>query len=374
MQDDPSPKESAMKPSTRRQFIKTASVAALGSLAAARAILAQYGSAKPGTVPASQPKIAKSKSKRDRMTDVLDMSTKPGYVPAAFFMHFGVKGDAALKAHLDHFHNTGMDFVKIQLDEQELQLPQGTEIKTPADWAKIPILPETWFEPTLALLKALVKEAKSEALIIQTLYSPYQMAKQVVPWQLLLEHVKQDPDAVCRGMENITLSLLNFTQAATRAGADGFYACAQGGEANHVADRALFTKTIKSYDMILYKQIAELTAYNILHICDYEGAYEDFTPRFQDYPGRVVNVPLKADDKPLTPQDASALFNRPIMGGLDRQGILFKGTPEEVRKTTLAVLEKAPANFILGADCTVDQKIPMENLQMAVRTAHEFRT
>ncbi|HWB59968.1 MAG TPA: uroporphyrinogen decarboxylase family protein [Chthoniobacteraceae bacterium] len=343
----------------RRHFLKTAAAAtALGAMAPRR-ILAQ---SKPA-----------SKSKRDLMMAVLDTSAAPAYIPAAFFMHFGVKGDAALKAHLDHFHHTGMDFVKIQLDEQELTLPQGIEVKTPDDWAKIPILPEKWFEPTLALLSALVKEAKSEALIIQTLYSPYQMAKQAVPWQTLVKHVQQDPDAVCRGMENITLSLQNFTQAATRLGADGFYMCTQGGETDRIADRALFEKTIKAYDMMLYKQVGELTTYNIMHICDYEGKYQGFEPRFHDYPGNVVNVPLTTDGKPYTPKQAAGLFQRPIMGGLDRLGVLATGTPDQVRQATLEVLKNAPPNFILGADCTVDSKTPLENLQTAIRTAHEYR-
>lgn len=314
-----------------------------------------------------------AKSRRDRMLEVLDITKPPGYVPAAFFMHFGVTGEPAVKAHLDHFRNTGMDFVKIQFDEQRMRLPPGLEIKTPADWAKFPILTEKWFEPSLALLRALVKEAKTEALIIQTLYSPYQLAKQAVTWQTLVEHVKQDPEAVCRGMENVTLSLQNFVEAATRAGVDGFYTCAQGGETNRVADRALFNKTVKAFDMFLYKRVSELTPCNFLHICDYDGTYEDFALRFQDYPGQIVNIPLAADGKPLALKDAATLFRRPIMGGLDRHGILSTGTPEQVRKATLEVLETAPPNFILGADCTVDPKIPLENLQMAVRTAHEFR-
>ena len=36
------------------------------------------------------------KSKRDLMQQVLNMQAKPGYVPAGFFMHFEVKGDAAV--------------------------------------------------------------------------------------------------------------------------------------------------------------------------------------------------------------------------------------------------------------------------------------
>jgi len=317
--------------------------------------------------------VKHGKSKRDLMLEVLDMSARPGYIPAGFFMHFGVRGDAAVKAHLDYFHATGMDFVKIQFDEQQLKLPAEVQVKTPRDWVKMPILTEAWFEPSLYLLKSLIKEAKSEALVVQTLYSPYQMAKQAVPWKTLVEHVSEDAESVCRGMENITLSLLSFVQAASRLGVDGFYTCTQGGETNRIADRALFNRTIKTYDVLLYKAVSQLVPYNILHVCDYDGGYEEFDLRFQDYPGQVVNVPLTADHKPLTLRQAADLFKRPIMGGLDRHGILSTGSPEEVRKATLAVLKDAPAKVILSANCTVDRTIPMENVRAAITTAHEFR-
>jgi uroporphyrinogen decarboxylase len=141
--------------------IKTASAASLASLAG-------IGSSLADTAPAASNKAKPDRSKRDRMQEVLDMAGPSKFIPAAFFMHFGVKGDAAVKAHLDYFHGTGMDFVKIQFDEQQLQLPPDVKIESPGDWAKIPILPEKWFEPSLYLLKRLIKEAKSEALIIQT--------------------------------------------------------------------------------------------------------------------------------------------------------------------------------------------------------------
>ncbi len=342
--------------STRRNFARH-SLACLGALAAGG--------------PARGQSRGRGKSKRDLMMDVLNLGATPAYIPAAFFMHFGVRGDAALKAHLNYFRGTEMDFVKIQFDEQTM--PANSDIKAPRDWAKIPIYPEKWWEPSLYLLKSLVREAKSEALIIQTLYSPYQMAKQVVPWQKLVEHVNQDAEAVSRGMENVTLSLVNFVQAASRAGVDGFYMCSQGGETNRIADRTLFNRTIKAYDMMLYKEVSQLTSYNIMHLCDYEGSYQDFAPRFRDYPGHVVNVPLSADGKPLSLQQAAAMFKRPVMGGMERLGVLSTGSPEQARSAAMQVLKNAPAHVILGADCTVSSKTPIENLRAAIRTAHAFR-
>ena len=360
-----------MKKTDRRKFITNTALASIAAVGGFRNMSAISSPVPSGSPSDSLTRNTQSKSKRDLMMQVLDMSSTPAYIPAGFFMHFGVKGDAAIKSHLEYFRATDMDFLKIQFDE--LSLPQNDQIKSAKDWAKIPILPEKWFEPALYLLKNLVKEVKSEAMVIQTLYSPYQMAKQAVPWNTLVEHVKQDAESVCRGMENITLSIMHFVQAAARLGADGFYTCTQGGETNRIADLSLFNRAIKNYDMILYKEVSQLVPYNIMHICDYDGKYEDFALRFQDYPGQVINVPLEADNKPLSLMGAAGIFKRPVMGGLDRHGILSKGSPDDVKKATTEVLKNAPPNMILSANCTVDKNIPIENLKTAIKTAHEFR-
>ena len=316
---------------------------------------------------------APAPSKRDRMLQVLDTSSPTNYTPAGFFLHFPPEqrtGDAAIKAHLDYFRATGMDFVKIQFEQS---YPKALEVKTATDWAKIPVLKEEWFEPSLYVIRGLVKAAKSEALILPTMYSAYQMAKQAVPKETLLKHVQEDSEAVSRGMENITLSVMNYVRAAVREGVDGFYTCSQGGESSAVADRAHFNRVIKNYDMLIQKEVAQLTPFNILHVCDYEGAYAEFGSRFQDYPGQIVNVPLAAEGKPLSLSQAADLFKRPVMDGLDRHGVLSTGTPADVKKAVEQVLQNAPAKIVLGANCTVRTDIPIVNLQTAIQTAHQFR-
>lgn len=126
-------------------------------------------------------------------------------------------------------------------------------------------------------------------------------------------------------------------------------------------------------DFVKIQKVAQLTSFNILHVCDYEGAYAEFGPRFSDYPGQIVNVPLSAEGKPLSLSQATAVFKRPVMGGIDRHGVLSTGTPAEVKKAVELVLKDAPTQVVLGANCTVRTDIPIQNLQMAIKTAHEFR-
>ncbi len=134
-------------------------------------------------------------------------------------------------------------------------------------------------------------------------------------------------------------------------------------------DPGIFDLAIKPYDLTVMNEINENCPFNILHVCDYALAYDDFS-RFLDYPGDVVNCPLHLGGEKLSTQTAAEMFKRPYLGGLERLGILATGTPEQVKRETEAVLRAAPKRFILGADCTVPSDTPWDNLKAAIDTAH----
>ena len=119
-------------------------------------------------------------------------------------------------------------------------------------------------------------------------------------------------------------------------------------------------------------EINRACIFNILHICDYHAGYDDLTP-FLDYPGHVVNCSLHLGDRTLAPQEVSAMFGRPFMGGLARTGILATGTPDEAARAAAGVLCQASDRFILGADCTVPAATNWDNLRAAIATAHNGR-
>jgi uroporphyrinogen decarboxylase len=93
-------------------------------------------------------------------------------------------------------------------------------------------------------------------------------------------------------------------------------------------------------------------------------------PAFGQATLHVVNCPLEVGGKRMTPREASALFGRLFMGGLERKGVLATGAPAEVRRAAQTVPAQAPARFILAADCTVPADTSWVNLQAAVQVAH----
>ncbi|MDR1153238.1 MAG: hypothetical protein LBL04_00890 [Bacteroidales bacterium] len=351
---------------SRRSFVKSSLYAAAG----AELLSAGLPVAATAKVRGAQ----QVSNKRDLVLSVLDMSTANRYVPAAFFMHFGEQykaGQAAIDRHLEYFRATDMDFVKIQY---ELGMPR-MELKKATDWKKVPVYRKDFFQPALNVIAGIVQSAKSEALIIPTVYSPFMCAAQIAGGKrTLLQHINENPGAVAQGMERITKSVMNYMKESIRLGVDGFYLSTQGGEVNRIPDAALFDKIVRPFDMEVMTLADKKCPFNILHICDYEGKYASLAP-YVSYPGKVINTPVMlADGKAVTAGDAAALFKRPVMGGLNRMGTIAGGTPEEIREAVNEALTNAPANYILGADCTVPNTTRWETLQSVIRQAHAFRS
>src|SRR5271157_255881 len=311
-------------------------------------------------------------NKRDVLLSLLDSSTKMNYIPAAFFLHFDPiyhRGQAGVDKHLEYFHYTDMDFVKIQYEQVFPHIP---EIQKPEDWAKMPFFKLDFYQEQLGVVAGLVKAAKSEALVLLTLYSPFMCAVNTSSAALLAEHIQQDPEKVKLGMQVITDSLMQFVKECIRLGLDGFYTSTQGGEKDRFTDPMLFQECVKPYDLALMEEINRSCIFNILHVCDFQMPYSDLNP-FVGYPGQIVNTNLELTGGKISAQQVSKMFGRPFMGGLDRKGVIATGSKAEVQESVEDVLRTAPERFILGADCTVPSQTPWDNLRTAILTAHNYR-
>jgi uroporphyrinogen decarboxylase len=302
---------------------------------------------------------------------LLEQAQPSGPMPAAFFLHFDPayhRGQAAVDRHLEYFRHTGMDFVKIQL---EISIPER-EMRAPRDWSLLPPLGADVFDPHLRIVEGLVKAVKGEALVILTLYNAFMLACKTAGADTVARHAAEDPLAFVKGMAILADGLTGFVRSCARLGLDGFYMSTQGGEKGRLADPGLFSECVRPFDLQVMGEADNLCAFNILHVCDYHLPYGSLAP-FTGYPGQVVNTSLKLADGETNGKEVSALFRRPFMGGMDRLGVISRGTPQEIRKAAEDALLAAPPRFILGADCTVPSETPWENLRMAVETAHQAR-
>ena len=309
------------------------------------------------------------KRKREQMLNWLSGKTNPVYTPAAFFLHFGDNfkaGSAATQRHLEFFRQTDMDFVKIQFEQTYTRQPF---LEKPADWSKLTLRKLDFYEPLLVTVRELVKAVKKDSLVLMTLYSPFMCAGHCATSPVLLRHLEENPDAVKKGMEILTESQMLFVRACIKEGIDGFYMSTQGSEAKRFSTPAIFKNYIKPYDLVAMNEIQKACAFNILHVCDYVAPYANYDAVF-DYPGHVINCNSKLTDKSLAAADIAKNFKRPFMGGMDRHGIIAKGSPAEVEAEIKRVIKASPKQFMLGADCTVAGDTDWNRLRHAISVAH----
>ncbi len=320
-----------------------------------------------------RPLGATALNKRERMLHWLAGESTPAYTPAAFFLHFGngyKAGSAAARRHLEYFHYTDMDFLKIQFEQN---YSRQEFLQKPGDWSKLPLAKLDFYEPLLQTVRELVKAEKKNTLILMTLYSPFMCAGQCATAPVLVQHLEENPEAVKKGLEILTESQLLFVRACIKAGIDGFYASTQGGEAKRFSHPAIFNQYIKPFDLVSMKEIAAACPFNILHVCDYVAPYASYTA-FYDYPGHVVNCNVKLSDHRTSAQEIVRLFKRPFMGGMDRHGVIATSTPAQVEAEVRSVIKSAPSPFLLGADCTVEADTNWDRLKHAISVAHQVGT
>jgi uroporphyrinogen decarboxylase len=260
-----------------------------------------------------------------------------------------------------------MDFVKIQYEQRQ---PNPTFVHVLNDWKHVPLYPEDYHEPTLHIVKELVKETKKEALVLMTLYSPFMWAKRISGESTLEKHLNEDPEAVKKGLDTMTENVIRLARGCIREGVDGFYASSQGGESYRFSGTNIFEKYIKPTDLAVWDEIKSCKI-NILHVCDIHGGYDSYSP-FVDYPGQIINCSLKVNTRNITSKDVAKLFDRPYMGGLDREGVIATGGLNDIRKAVIKVIKDAPDRFVLASDCTMISKTPWDHLRTAIDTAHHY--
>ena len=312
-------------------------------------------------------------NRRERILQVLDQSRPNEYVPAGFFLHFENKlGRKAVEDHKAFYKATNMDFVKVFY---EIAVPK-IDIQSGKDWEKVPVYGEEFFAPQVAVIEDLAREFGKEAFILPTVYSPLALAHQTLGrGKDFKKLVEEDPKAFGKAIKNLSLSIENYLRSARKHGADGFYVSSQGGDGNSISPK-IWKEQIREWDKHVSEVAAEIGLINILHICDYGTPFKNAEAlyEFADYPASIINVPLKfSDGSTLNLKEAQKRFGRPIFGGLERLGVIAKGSIEEAKAEVDKVLKEASPNFILGADCTVPGDTDWEKLRAVIDYAHTWR-
>ncbi len=321
---------------------------------------------------ACSPKTAENPipgNKKEIMDAFVAGTLDKSYVPAAFFVHFDADskiGEAAVNSHIKYLLETNADVLKVQFEQRPDVIPGLDKQET---WDAITAPAEDFYRPTLEVVKALYDIVGKDVYILPTVYSPYQVARQSLGDENIAKAAVERPEDLKRVLGYYADALEWFVKGCKEIGIEGFYMTTQGGEMKYNDIPGFFDEMIKPFDLRIMNLCAEGAKMSILHICDWEGTYDDLT-RYVDYPGHIVNTPFNLNGTYFSLKDCEQLFSRPVLGGLDRNAEIITGTTDDVKAVVKKALAEGPeGRTMIGAECTVSAA-PIENIYTAVYTAH----
>jgi uroporphyrinogen decarboxylase len=234
----------------------------------------------------------------------------------------------------------------------------------PEDWARLPMLePDSpYLAAQLKGLSLLRKEISGNTPLIQTIFSPLSQAKNLVGGEMLIAHIRQNPQAVLKGLEVIAETTRRFIIAATKTGIDGVFYAVQHAQAALLTE-AEFLLFGRAIDLPVLAAAKPLWL-NMVHLHGenvYFGAVKD-------YPVQVINW----HDRDTTPTLADGLgqCSGLVCGGLSRETMVYGDAAAVRSEATDAIAQTNGRRLLLGTGCVVPIIAPHGNL-MAARKSVE---
>ncbi|MDR7435782.1 MAG: uroporphyrinogen decarboxylase family protein [Armatimonadota bacterium] len=234
-------------------------------------------------------------------------------------------------------------------------------IKKAGDWPHLKVLDVTsgTYGRELRAIRLIAEEVGREVPILETIMSPLTIARTLSGDHALLRYLQENPEEVHAGLEIITEVTSRFVQECLAAGADGIFFATQCATTDYLSEEQ-YEEFGRPYDLRVLEAAAGVGCI-ILHLHGRNILFDLFT----DYPVHIINWHDRGTWPPL--EEARKRYSGCLLGGIDEQGTLSKGTPEEVIAEVKDSLRRTGGvGHILGPGCVIPLDTPQENIQAAV--------
>ncbi|MDD2922244.1 MAG: uroporphyrinogen decarboxylase family protein [Anaerolineales bacterium] len=321
---------------------------------------------------------------RERIQACLD-GEQTDRAPVALWRHFPVddQNPETLAAAALHFQSAyDFDIVKVTPASSFAVKDWGVEdewrgdsegsrkyirraIQHPRDWESLGEL--TLSAPHLAAqlecLRLIRKGLGADTPLIQTIFNPMSQAKNLAGNEMLLEHLREHPEAVMKGLETIALTTKKFIEAAMEIGIDGiFYAVQHAQKEFFTLDE--YKKFALPFDKKTLEPAKDLWC-NMIHL---HGKDVHFSLA-NELKFQIVNWHDRETYPSLT--EARELFkDMTLCGGLRQDSLVFEDQHQIKKDAADAIQQTQGSRFILGTGCVTHITAAHGNL-MAARKSVE---
>lgn len=317
-------------------------------------------------------------SRRERVLSVLK-GLPVDRQPVGFWMHFPESsffGQASVNAHLDFFEESRTDMCKVMT---EWLYPCDHNINDAKDWNLLPSYGEDadFIQKQAGIVRAIVSKVK-DASILGTVHGVVASASHTllgiqrydsIGRHALVYHLRTDPEAVGKAFRRVADTLCGMVRAQVKAGADGIYYAALGGETDVFSDEE-HAEFIAPCDKKVIEAAYDAGAkYVVLHMCKPKVNLR----RFVSYHCDVVNWGIEESGMSLN--DGLDLFpGKTILGGFNnRHGSIISGDHNAIRKDVASIINGFKGDkLILGSDCTLPGTLSYGNIAAVVDALEEY--
>jgi uroporphyrinogen decarboxylase len=233
-------------------------------------------------------------------------------------------------------------------------------IENPQDWERLPALSPSspHLARQLACLRYIHADLSPETPLLQTIFSPLAQAKNLAGGERLIVHLRQQPEAVLKGLETIAETTRQFVEACMNIGIDGVFYAVQHAQAGLLKLEEYKTFGLP-FDLHILEPVKALWC-NILHL---HGNHIYFKVAEQ-YPCQIINW----HDRETGPSLTEGLINNlgAVCGGISQKTIVFGDRSDVQKEAVDAIAQTGGRRFILGTGCVVPVIAPHGNI-MATR-------
>ncbi len=170
--------------------------------------------------------------------------------------------------------------------------------------------------------------------------------------------MREAPEELLAALKGIAETLRSYAAACLQQGASGiFFATVEWGGGDNISPED-YERFARPFDLHVLEAVRD-APFNVLHVC----RENNHLARLPDYPVHVFHWASRSPGNPSL-SDVLAKTDRALMGGVDHQHTILKGSPADVVAEGRDALERTGGRrFLLAPECSIDPQTPEENLR-----------
>lgn len=244
-------------------------------------------------------------------------------------------------------------------------------IQNVGDWEKNVVArkgTEGEYAVVLEAQRITMESLSKEVPLIVTIFSPLTNAAWLTSEEILIDHLRTQPQKVTDALEIMLETTVDYVNAAVEKGAEGVFFASRMSHITALSQEE-HKKYVIDYDVELLNRIKDKTWLNIVHIHGAKTWREDIV---KSYPVPIFNWHDR-DDGPSMDEARAITPDKCFWGGMSHLKSIKDGTEEDLKiQIENTWRHNDGRGVILGPGCVVNARTPRERLRFISKYAHKM--